>query len=187
MTTVIATVTTVVVTVTTAATVIALATVIAGVIQILAYQVVLMHLIVTIVVITRVVVRTVVMPTVVYQTKIRKVGLTMKILINGNVEILNIGSVVERLRGDTCVLDININDSERAPDELRALFEDVTEVKVVRTDLDDIEHSAVFTDYTLIDKIQRKIGDETDITTVSLARAVQAGTGSENITGETNA
>ncbi len=95
----------------------------------------------------------------------------MKININGKEEISNIGSVIERLRKDhSCVLDININDSERSPDELRALFENVTEVRVVRTDLDGIEHSAVFTEYTLIDKIQRKIGDETDITTVSLVK-----------------
>ncbi len=98
----------------------------------------------------------------------------MKIYINDTKEISNIGSVIERLRKDnSCVLDISINDSERTLDELGSLFAEVTSVKVVRNDLDSIEHSAVFTDYTQIDKIQRKIGDETDITTVSLARAVQ--------------
>ncbi len=112
----------------------------------------------------------------------------MKININGIEEISNIGSVIERLRKDnSCVLDININDSERSPDELRALFANVTSISVVRNDLDSIEHSAVFTGYTQIDKIQRKIGDETDITTVSLARAVQTATGSEDRAGETSA
>lgn len=101
----------------------------------------------------------------------------MKIYINGKEEMLNISSVTERLRKDnTCVLDISINDSELAPDELKTMFEDITSVKIVRNDLNGDEKSAVFTDYTVIDKIQRKIGDETDITTVSLVRAVQAET-----------
>lgn len=103
----------------------------------------------------------------------------MKIFINDTKEISNIGSVTERLRKDdnSCVLDININDSERTPAELQTMFEDITSVKVVRNDLNGVEQSAVFTDYTQIDKIQRKIGDETDITTVSLVRAaVQAET-----------
>lgn len=100
----------------------------------------------------------------------------MKIYINGKEEISNIGSVIEKLRKDnSCVLDININDSERTPDELNALFADVTSVKVVRNDLNGIEQSAVFTGYTQIDKIQRKIGDETDITTVSLTRTDKGG------------
>lgn len=98
----------------------------------------------------------------------------MKIYINGTEEISNIGSVVEKLRKDnTCVLDVNINDSERTPDELSALFADIASINVVRTDLNGVEQTAVFTDYTQVDKIQRKIGDETDITTVSLVRAEQ--------------
>lgn len=101
----------------------------------------------------------------------------MKIYINDTIEISNIGSVTERLRTDnSCVLDISINDSERTPAELQAMFENISSVKVVRNDLNGVERSAVFTDYTQIDKIQRKVSDETDITTVSLARAVQAET-----------
>lgn len=101
----------------------------------------------------------------------------MKIYINGTKEISNVGSVIERLRNDnSCALDININDSERTPDELKALFADIISVNVVRNDLNGIEQNAVFTNYTQIDRIQRKIGDETDITTVSLVRAVTADT-----------
>lgn len=96
----------------------------------------------------------------------------MKIYINGTKEISNIGSVVEKLRPDNiCVLDININDSERNPDELREMFANITEIKVVRNDLNGKEQTAVFTDYTQIDKIQRKISEETDITVVSLVKA----------------
>lgn len=101
----------------------------------------------------------------------------MKIYINGTKEISNIGSVIERVRKDnSCVLDINFNDSEHAPDELKTMFEDVTSVKVVRIDLNGNERSTVYTEYTQVDKIQRKINDETDITTVSLVRAVKAET-----------
>ena len=106
----------------------------------------------------------------------------MKIYINDTKEILNIGSVIERLRKDnTCALDISINDSELAPDELQTMFDDITSVKVVRIDRNGVEQPVVFTDYVLVDKIQRKIGDETDITIVSLVRAEQAETeGGEN-------
>lgn len=107
----------------------------------------------------------------------------MKIFINGTKEVSNIGSVIERLRNDnSCVLDININDSELSPDELKALFAEISTINVVRNDLNGVERTAVFTDYTQIDRIQRKIGDETDITTVSLVRAVQTETegGEEN-------
>ena len=98
----------------------------------------------------------------------------MKVYINGTKEMSNIGSVIERLRKDnSCVLDISINDSERTPDELSTLFAEVTSVKVVRNDLNGNERSTVYTKYTQIDKIQRKISDETDITTVSLVRAKQ--------------
>lgn len=103
----------------------------------------------------------------------------MKVFINGTNEITNIGSVVERLREDTCVLDININDSELPPDELQAMFADITEVKVIRNDLNGEEQTAVFTEYTQVDKIQRKISEETDITLVSLVRADAEG-GADN-------
>ncbi len=97
----------------------------------------------------------------------------MKIYINGTKEIFNIGSVIEKLRKDgDYSLDININnfDESLAPEELKTLFTDITSINVVRNDLDDIEHSVIFTDYTQIEKIQRKIGDETDITTISLIK-----------------
>ncbi len=97
----------------------------------------------------------------------------MKIYINGTKEILNIGSVIEKLRKDgSYSLDININNFNEslAPDELKTLFTDITSINIVRNDLDDIEHSVVFNDYTQIDKIQRKIGDELDTTTITLIK-----------------
>ncbi len=106
----------------------------------------------------------------------------MKVIINGAEEILGVGVVTEKMRNDgSFVLEININDTAEPLSELEAAFKNVTEVKVLREDLNGEEQTAVFTKYTVIDKIQRKIGDEIDITTVSLARAVQAATeGGEN-------
>lgn len=100
----------------------------------------------------------------------------MKILINGKDEILNVGSVAERLRGNnSAVLDIGINDSDMTVEKLGEMFSDVEEIEIVRTDLDGEEHSVVFIEYTQIDKIQRRIGDETDITVVSLVKGIKNG------------
>ncbi len=101
----------------------------------------------------------------------------MKIFINGTKEILNVGSVIETLRRDmNCVLNININDSAMSPEDLKALFSEITAINVVRNDLNGVEQSETFTEYTQLDKVQRKIVDETDITTVSLVKAAQAKT-----------
>lgn len=95
----------------------------------------------------------------------------MKIYINETQEILNVSSVTERLRQGVCALDININDSQMSLEELNTLFADNTTIKVVRIDLNGDEKIEVITDYPQIDRIQRRLVDETDITTVSLVKA----------------
>lgn len=96
----------------------------------------------------------------------------MKVIINGAEEILGVGVVTEKMRNDgSFVLEININDTAEPLDELKAAFKNVTEIEVIREDLNGEEQTAVFTKYTVIDKIQRKVVEETDITTVSLVSA----------------
>lgn len=96
----------------------------------------------------------------------------MKVIINGTEEILGVGVVTEKMRADgSFALEISVNDTTEPLSKLNAAFKNVTEVKVIREDLNGEEQTAVFTNYTVIDKIQRKIGDETDITTVSLVSA----------------
>ncbi len=96
----------------------------------------------------------------------------MKVIINGAEEILGVGVVTEKMRNDgSFVLEININDTAEPLGELKAAFKNVTEIEVIREDLNGEEQTAVFTKYTVIDKIQRKVVEETDITTVSLVSA----------------
>lgn len=97
----------------------------------------------------------------------------MKIYVNETQEILNVSSVTERLRQGICALDININDSQASLEELNTIFADNTAIKIVRIDLNGDEKTEVITDYPQIDRIQRRLVDETDITTVSLVKASQ--------------
>lgn len=48
---------------------------------------------------------------------------------------------------------------------------DVVSIKIIRTDLNGEVQSTIFTDYTKIDKIQRRISEESDIMTVTLIKA----------------
>ncbi len=101
----------------------------------------------------------------------------MKVIINGTKEILDVGAVTEKLRTDgSFALEITVNDLAEPLSELKAAFKDVVEIKAVREDLNGEEQTAIFTKYTVIDKIQRRVVDETDITTVSLVSAIQAET-----------
>lgn len=102
----------------------------------------------------------------------------MKVIINGTEEILGVGVVTEKLRNDgSFALEITVNNYAEPLSKLEAAFKDVVEVKTAREDLNGKEQTAVFTEYTVLDKIHRRIVDETDITTVSLVRsAAQAET-----------
>ncbi len=96
----------------------------------------------------------------------------MKVIINGTEEILGVGVVTEKMRNDgSFALEISINDTAEPLSDLKAAFKNVTEIEVIREDLNGEEQTAVFTKYTVIDKIQRKVVEETDITTVSLVSA----------------
>ena len=96
----------------------------------------------------------------------------MKVYINESKEILNVSFVTEKIRSDgTFGLDISLNDTELTVGELKILFTPVTSIKVIRVDMNNEEQAVVFTDYTQIEKIQRRVSDETDITTVSLVKA----------------
>lgn len=100
----------------------------------------------------------------------------MKVIINGTEEILDVGVVTEKLRNDgSFALEITVNDSAEPLDELNSAFKNVTEVKVIREDLNGEEQTAVFTSYTTVEKIQRRVVDETDTTTISLVRDIQGG------------
>ena len=106
----------------------------------------------------------------------------MKIYINEERELLNISSVTERLRSDgTCVLDINLNDTTITVDELKNLFTGIATIKIIRIDLNEVEQNAIFTDYTQIEKIQRRICEESDIMTVTLIRPNSISSTEENI------
>lgn len=101
----------------------------------------------------------------------------MKVIINGTEEILDVSVVTEKLRNDgSFALEITVNDSAEPLDKLNSAFKDVTEVKVIREDLNGEEQTAVFTSYTTVEKIQRRVVDETDTTTVSLVRAALTNT-----------
>ena len=106
----------------------------------------------------------------------------MKIYINEEKELLNISSVTERLRSDgACVLDINLNDTTITVDELKNLFTGIATIKIIRTDLNEVEQNTIFTDYTQIEKIQRRISDESDIMTVTLIKPNSISSTEENI------
>lgn len=96
----------------------------------------------------------------------------MKVIINGAEEILDVGIVTEKLRNDgSFALEINVNDYAEPLSKLEVAFKDVVEVKAVREDLNGKKKTTIFTEYTVLDKIQRRVVDATDITTISLVRA----------------
>ena len=106
----------------------------------------------------------------------------MKIYINDEKEILNVSSAVERLRSNnTCGLDISFNDTSLTIDELKNLFTGIATIKIIRTDLNEVEQNTIFTDYTQIEKIQRRICEESDIMTVTLIRPNSISSTEENI------
>ena len=98
----------------------------------------------------------------------------MKVYINNNTEqILNVDSIVERNRQGESVLDLSFNDaSSNLFDDLNKVFSDIQTVTIVRTDLNGEEKTIVYSQYTELNKVQRRITDEVDIITVTLSQPV---------------
>lgn len=95
----------------------------------------------------------------------------MKIYINDKKEALNVDIITEKLQIDnTYVLNINLNDTTISVEKLNDIFTDIQSITAVRTDLNGEEHSVTFTEYTQVDRIQRKVTDEIDIMSITLIK-----------------
>ncbi len=98
----------------------------------------------------------------------------MKIFINNTVELANVGSVVERKNNtNDNTLVISINDFFKPIDEVERIFSDIKSIKIVRKDLNDVEQAIEFTNYTVVDKIERKMSDISDTTLVTLIENIE--------------
>ena len=57
-------------------------------------------------------------------------------------------------------------------DDLNKVFSDIQTVTIVRTDLNGEEKTIVYSQYTELNKVQRRITDEVDTITVTLSQPV---------------
>lgn len=93
----------------------------------------------------------------------------MKVYINDTREIQNVGAVVERLSdGSVFSLDIDINDSKQPLSEIKAGFADIEKISIFRVDLNGEQQTVTYSNYTVVDRIQRKILEDRDVTIVTL-------------------
>lgn len=100
----------------------------------------------------------------------------LKIIINENTEVQNVDLVSEKksnIDGENkMTLVISIRDIQKDVETIEEIFNNITSLSLVKIDEDKKKITFNYNKYNILNKVERKINSNSDITTVTLVKGV---------------